>query len=117
MYLEASHLIEWAIVQGLAKEKKMDALQKNIAVTRGEALAARLLATIAIQFAFSMTSDRQRLFTRLSAFVDDTLNLSGPAKGDANDEFNTQVRETARFQAMQTLDEIARMLNEPPMKG
>lgn len=37
------------------------------------------------------------------AFIE-TLNMSGPDRGDAYDELNTQMRETARFQAMQSLD-------------
>jgi hypothetical protein len=31
-----------------------------------------------------------------------------------HDEFNTQMRETARFQATQSLDAIARMFRNPP---
>jgi hypothetical protein len=54
------------------------------------------------------------LLAKISAYIDDTLNLSGPGRGDADDEFNTQVRETARFMVMQNLDAIARMLNNPP---
>ena len=92
----------------------MNALEKNIAVARGEALAASLLASAAIQLAFSMVPNRQELLTRLTAFIDSTLNLSGPAKGDPDDEPNTLMRETARFQAMQNLDAIARMMNDPP---
>jgi hypothetical protein len=53
----------------------------------------------------------------MSAFIDETLNMSGPGRGDAHDEFNTQMRETARFQAMQSLDAIARMFRNPPARG
>jgi len=53
----------------------------------------------------------------MSAFVDETLNMSGPGGGDAHDELNTQMRETARFQAMQSLDAIARMFRNPPAWG
>ncbi len=95
----------------------MNALEKNIAIARGEALAASLLASAALQTVVSMTSKREEFFTRLSAYIDDTLNLSGPGRGNANDEFNTQMRETARFQAMQHLDAIARMLKDPPPKS
>jgi hypothetical protein len=98
-------------------EVRMDALQKNIAVARGEALAATLLASAALQAALAMISNREEFLARISAFIDETLNLSGPGRGDANDEFNTQVRETARFQAMQNLDAIARMFNSPPRKS
>jgi len=42
---------------------------------------------------------------------------AGPGKGDANDEFNIQLRETARFHAMQSLDAIAQMLHNPPKRG
>jgi hypothetical protein len=92
----------------------MNALEKNIAVARGEAIAASLLASAAIHVALSIVSNRQELLAKISASIDDTLNLSGPGRGDADDEFDTQVRETARFMAMQHLDAIARMLNNPP---
>src|SRR5262245_14350236 len=36
----------------------------------------------------------------MSAFIDETLNMSGPGRGDAQDELNTLMRETARFQAI-----------------
>lgn len=94
----------------------MNALEKNIAVARGEALAASLLASAALQFAFLMSPNRQELLTRLTAFIDGTLNQSGPGKGDPDDEPNTLMRETARFQAMQNLDAIARMINNLPSR-
>jgi hypothetical protein len=43
--------------------------------------------------------------------------MSGPGKGDTDDEFNTQMRETARFQINQTLQHIERMLRNLPAKG
>ena len=95
----------------------MNELEKNIAVARGEALAASFLATAALQMALLLESNRAELLAGISAFIDDTLNISGPGKGDANDELNTQMRETARFMAMQNLDAIARMLNNPPTRG
>lgn len=98
-------------------EKIMDALKKNIAVARGEALAASLLASIAIRTALAMSSRPEELLVGMQTFVDDTLNLSGPGTGDANDGFNTQIRETARFQAAQYLDGIRRMLDDPPTKN
>ncbi len=88
----------------------MNALEKNIAVARGEAIAANLLALAALQAVLAMVPNREEVLTRMSDFIDQTLNLSGPGKGDANDEPNTQMRETARFQAMQSLDAIRRML-------
>jgi hypothetical protein len=95
----------------------MNALEKNIAVARGEALAASLLATAALRAVLAFTADREEVLNGISAFVDETLNMSGPSKGDANDEFNTQMREIARFQAMQHLDAISQMLRNPPAKG
>lgn len=95
----------------------MSALQKNIAVARGEALAASLLASAAIRAAFAIASNKEGLLNEISAFVDSTLNLAGPSKGDSNDEFNTLVRETARFQTMQHLDAIAQMLKNPPTQS
>lgn len=90
----------------------MNALEKNIAVARGEALAANLLATAAIHAALALTANREEVVARMNAFIDETLNMSGPGRGDANDEFNTQIRETARYQATQTLDQIARMIQQ-----
>jgi hypothetical protein len=93
----------------------MNALEMNIAVARGEALAASLLASAALQAAFMIVppQNREALLSSITAFVDDTLNRSGPAKGDAQDEPNSQMRETARFQAMQHLDAIAGMFKGP----
>jgi hypothetical protein len=65
------------------REKIMNALEMNIAVARGEALAASLLASAALQavFMFVPPQNREELLSRITAFVDDTLNRSGPAKG------------------------------------
>jgi hypothetical protein len=60
---------------------------------------------------------RKELYFRINAFVDDTLNRSGPGKGDTNDDANTLMRETARFQAAQHLDAMARMLQGPPAES
>lgn len=89
----------------------MNALEKNLAAARGEALAASLLASAALQavFMFVPPQNREELMSRLNGFVDNTLNGSGPAKGDADDEANTMMREVARFQATQHLDAMARM--------
>ncbi len=86
----------------------MDAFQKNIAVLRGETLAAQLLASAALHIAAAMVPNRREFAAGLSAFVDDTLNRGRPNKGDPDDEFNTHMRETARHIAMQHLDAIAR---------
>lgn len=91
----------------------MDAFQKNIAATRGEAIAASLLAEIAIRTVMSMAANKQEMLAGMYAFIDNTLNMSGPGKGDASDEFNTLVRETARFQTLQHLDAIARSIDQP----
>ena len=86
----------------------MDSLQKNIAATKGEALAAHLLASAALQAVFAIVADKEQMLKAISAMIDDTLNNSGPALGDGNDEFNTLVREVARNQVDQTLAAIAR---------
>jgi hypothetical protein len=93
---------------------QMDALQKNFAVARGEALAATLLASSAIQLVLSATPNRDVILAKMSEFIDNTLNISGPGTGDAHDEFNTQMRETARHQAMQHLDAIRSLFGNPP---
>ena len=90
----------------------MNALEKNIAVARGEAMAASLLASAAIQTALAMTANKEEVLAGISAFIEDTLNMSGPGRGDANDEFNIQMRETARFMATQCLAQIAQMIEQ-----
>jgi hypothetical protein len=92
----------------------MNALEKNVAVARGEALAASLLASLAIQAILVMVANREEFLTKMEAFIDMSLNTSGPGKGDANDEPNTLMRETARNIAMQHLDGIKAMLNNRP---
>ena len=98
----------------------MNAMEKNLAVARGEALAAHLMASAALQAVFMVLPNlpnRLEVLERISAFIDNTLNMSGPAIGDAHDELNTQMREGARLQVMQTLQHIEHTLRNPPMKG
>jgi hypothetical protein len=90
----------------------MNALEKNVAVARGEALAASLLASLAIQAILVMVANREEFLTKMEVFIDETLNLSGPGGGDAHDEPNTLMRETARDIAMKHLDGIKTMLNK-----
>ena len=92
----------------------MDALQKNIAATKGEALAAHLLASAALQAIFAIVPDKEQMLKAMSAMIDVTLNNSGPAKEDGHDEFHTQVRETARHMVDQTLAAIARGIRSHP---
>jgi hypothetical protein len=63
----------------------MNAFEQNLAVARGEALAAHLIASAALQAALMVLPNRLEVLGRISAFIDDTLNISGPAKGDAHD--------------------------------
>ena len=53
----------------------MNALEKNVAVARGEALAASLLASAALQavFMFVPPQNRKEVYSGINAFVDDTL--------------------------------------------
>jgi hypothetical protein len=95
-------------------EEAMNAVDKNIATARGEAMAASLLASAAMQVAFAVVADRKGLLTKISEEIDDVLNHSGPARGDAGDEFNTFIREIARVSAMRSLDAMRQMLDNPP---
>jgi hypothetical protein len=90
--------------------RRMNALEQNIAVARGEALAAHVLASLAIRLVVSMARDRNGLLAQLSAEVDDILNHGRPGTGDPDDEPSTLMRETARNIAMQHLDGIRRGL-------
>jgi hypothetical protein len=95
----------------------MNALDKNLVAARGEALAAHLIASAALQAALLALPNRLEVLGSISAFIDNTLNISGPAKGDAHDELNTQMREYARFQVTQTLQHIEHSLRNPPARG
>src|SRR5215510_2820038 len=92
----------------------MDALEKNIAVARGEALAATVLASAAIQTALLRISNREQGLTKISEYTHDTLNLSGTRGGNGNDEFNTQLLVAAGFQSMQSLAASTLMYDNPP---
>jgi hypothetical protein len=95
----------------------MNAMENNLAVARGEALAAHLIASAALQAALMVLPNRLDVLKGISAFVDDTLNMSGPAKGDAHDEVNTQIREVARFHVSQMLQNIEHSFRNPPASG
>lgn len=82
----------------------MDAFEKNMAVMRGEVLAANLLSTLAIRMALSHSPNPEEVLKHMSAYIEDTLNMSGPSRGDPDDEHNTLLRETARTTALQSLD-------------
>src|SRR4051794_34993474 len=87
-----------------ARERRMNATEQNLAVARGEALAAHLMASAALQAVLMVLPNRLDALSRVSAFLNDTLNASGPGKPDAQfDELDTQMREVARFQVEQTL--------------
>jgi hypothetical protein len=90
--------------------REMNALEQNVAVARGEALAAHVLASLAIRLAVAMSRNPNELLARLSAEVDDMLNHGRPSVGDPEDEPNTLMRETARNIAMLHLDGIRRGL-------
>jgi hypothetical protein len=97
--------------------ENLDAIQKSIATARGEALAANLLASAALRAIFAVTSNREQVLAAMSAYIDETLNRSGPGKGDPHDELNTLMREIARFQTAQHLDAITRMIRNPTAGG
>lgn len=94
----------------------MKAIEKNLAVARGEALAANLMASAALQAVLMVVpGDRLAALSRISAFLNDTLNASGPGKPDPQfDELNMQMREVARYQIEQTLQHIEDTLRNPP---
>jgi hypothetical protein len=104
----------------LGPNKKLrgrDERDGNLAVARGEALAAQLIASAALQAMLMVLPNRLEVLRGISAFIDDTLNMSGPGQGDAHDELNTQMREVARFQATQTLQQIEHSLRNSPARG
>lgn len=52
----------------------------------------------------------------MTAFLTDSLNAARPAKGDPDDEFAPQMRETARHPVEQCLDHIESMIRIGPRK-
>ena len=96
----------------------MNATEKMLVVARGEALAAHLMASAALQAVLMVLPNRLDALSRISAFLTDTLNASGPGKQDAQfEELNTQMREVARFQVEQTLQHIEQMIRSQPPQG
>jgi hypothetical protein len=98
----------------------MNALDKNVAVLRGEAMAANLLSSVAVQLLLMNVPNKEETLAGMTAFIDDTLNRARPGSGDPDDEFNTQIREVARFQAMQFLDHLKMIISNlpnPPASG
>lgn len=91
--------------------------KRMIAKLRGEALGAHVLAAAALRAIFGMAANKMDVLNGMSAFIDISLNESGPAKGDTNDALNTLMRETARDLAMQTLHSIEGLLRNPPSRG
>jgi hypothetical protein len=75
------------------------------------------MASAALQAVLLVLPNRLEVLERISAFIDNTLNMSGPGKGDPHDEQNTQMREVARFRVTQALQNIEHTLRNPPMKG
>ena len=92
----------------------MNAMEKNLASARGEALAAQLMASAALRAVLMVLPNRLDVLSGISAFMDDTLNKSGPGQGDAHDELNTQMREVARFHVTQTLQHIEHTFRNSP---
>jgi hypothetical protein len=96
----------------------MNAMEQNLAVARGEALAAHLMASAALQAVLMVLPNPLDALSRISAYLDDSLNRSGPGKADPQlDELNTQMREVARFQVTQTLQHIEHTLRNPPARS
>lgn len=62
----------------------MNATEQNLAVARGEALAAHLMASAALQAVLMVLPNRLEALSRISAFLNDTLNGSGPGKPEHN---------------------------------
>lgn len=91
-------------------DETMSAFEKNMATVRGEAMGATILAHAAINAVFAFAPHKAELLSYMNAFIEDSLNMSGPGKGDPHDAHNTRVREIARGMAQQTLDHIARTL-------
>ncbi|MGE9010568.1 hypothetical protein ACO2JO_18440 [Leptospira interrogans] len=95
-------------------EVDKDKLYETIATLRGETLAASVLTAATLRAVLSVSRNPQEVLEAISGYVDSTLNISGPNKGDSEDKLNTLMRETARFQAQQHLDGIAAMLRMRP---
>jgi hypothetical protein len=95
----------------------MNAIGHNLAVARGEALGAHLIASATLQAMLMILPNPLDALRRISAYLDGTLNMSGPGKGDPHDELNTLMRETARFQVMQVLHNIENSLRNPRATG
>ncbi len=93
-------------------ERKLNALEKNMAVARGEAMAASLLASAAIQTILAIAANKEEVLASMNDFIEDTLNRGRPGRGDAEDEANTLMRETARVITTQFLAHMALVIQD-----
>ena len=97
----------------------MNATEKNLATARGEALGAKLIAMCALQttFMFVPPEHRERIIGQMNKFIDESLNMARPAKGDPHDELNTLMREIARNVSTDALDHLTSIVKSVPKNG
>jgi len=88
--------------------KFAEAVEKQLAYARGEALAAKLLAQCALSLLVLGSQDRAKLLNAMEQRLDAMLTAMPFAKANPSDphvtELNEQIRETARQFAMSQLD-------------
>jgi hypothetical protein len=60
-------------------------MEKNLAVARGEALAAKLLTEATLRAVLMALPNRLEVVGSINAFMDEMLNRAGPGTGDAHD--------------------------------
>jgi hypothetical protein len=82
----------------------MDEVYEQLAEVRGEALAGRILATIALDFILLNTPDKVRALDYFTMQIDRDLNAMTFVGGDA--VLNEKAREIARNQAHQAIDSL-----------
>lgn len=70
----------------------------------------RAKCSVTLRTVIAIVANKEETLSSITAYIDETLNMSGPGKGDPNDEFNTHMREIARVHAMQSVDAIRRLL-------
>lgn len=85
---------------------------QQLAEVRGEAMAARLLVRISLDYAVRTSEDREKTLAFIINQIDRDLNAATFSGGD--DELNDRARETARFHAHEVVDDIRRNLPAKP---
>ncbi len=85
----------------------LEAIYQQLADLRGEALAGRVLASMAIQALLNRVPDPKKDLIAIEAAIDDIFDrLKQPNLDSDSDDLNEKAREVGRLRAIETIHGI-----------